>query len=139
MSETPKHYLGRVPKDADLGPALNQICKEQGITRGSVTLIGALTKAALGFYDQETFSYETHEVNEPVEILAGLGNVSLKDGEPFVHLHLTLGRGDCTTLGGHTMPGCIVFACEVCIQELPGEDLVRGFDEPTKLPLWERW
>jgi hypothetical protein len=35
------------------------------------------------------------------------------------------------------MPGCPVFAAEACIIQLLGTPLVRGFDEPTGLPLWK--
>ena len=53
-----------------------------------------------------------------------------------MHLHLTMGKSDLSVIGGHAMPGCTIFAAEACIIPLEGEDLVRGFDEPTGLPLW---
>lgn len=131
------HFMGRLPKGSDLLESLNALCAEQNITRGSVQLIGALEKAALSFYLQDKKEYVSHDFDEPNEILAGLGNVSIKDGKPFVHLHLTLGMEDMRCVGGHAMPGCVVFACEAIIQPLEGAPLVRGFDEPTGLPLWE--
>jgi hypothetical protein len=130
------HFLGRLPKGGDLLESLNTICADRGYTRGTVQLIGALEKAALGFYRQAEQRYVSHEVDENVEILAGLGNISIKDGKPFVHLHLTLGREDGTCLGGHAMPGCIVFACEAALLPLEGPELVRAPDQPTGLPLW---
>jgi predicted DNA-binding protein with PD1-like motif len=75
-------------------------------------------------------------VNEHVEILSGQGNVSLKDGKPFVHLHLVLGRSDGSCLGGHAAAGCKIFACEAAILALDGPALVREPDEATGLALW---
>jgi len=82
--------LVRLPKGEDLLAALVTICREQGITKGHISLIGALEKAVLGYYPQDTRQYVTHTLDTGTEILAGLGNVSLKDGEPAIHLHLTL-------------------------------------------------
>ncbi len=134
---TQHHFIGRLPKDGDLLESLGALCRERECTRGSVQLIGALQRARLGFYLQQEQRYLTHDVAANSEILVGLGNISLKDGQPFVHLHLTLGLENGTVLGGHAMTGCIVFAAEVVLQPLDGEPLVRELDAPTGLPLWK--
>ncbi|AGW15078.1 PPC domain-containing DNA-binding protein [Megalodesulfovibrio gigas] len=132
------HLLKRLPKGADLLDALTAVCKEHNITRGSVQVIGALEKAMLGFYLQDEQRYINHAVDENVEILIGVGNVSIKDGEPFIHLHLTLSRHDGSCLGGHAVAGCPIFAAEACILQLEGDPLVRGLDEATGLYLWTK-
>lgn len=45
------------------------------------------------------------------------GNVSLKDGEPFVHVHVVLSRKDMTTLGGHLIKGRVNPFIELVIEE----------------------
>ncbi len=130
--------LVRLPKGEDLLTALIAVCREKNITKGHVSLIGALEKAVLGYYPQDTRKYVTHTLDAGTEILAGLGNVSLKDGQPIVHLHLTLLQGDFTITGGHAMSGNIIFACEACITPLAGPSLHRGLDAATGLPLWEQ-
>lgn len=131
-----KKILTRLPKGGDLVKELTRVARENNITRGTVQVIGALENAELGFYNQLTFEYEPHHVNENVELLAGVGNISLKDGEPFVHLHLTLSDNKGAALGGHAMEGCIIFAAEAFLREVKGEPLERVLDEPTKLFLW---
>lgn len=126
----------RLATDADLLSALTETVREAGITKASVQLIGAVRRAELGFYHQDTKTYETHVFDKPLEIIAGMGNVSIKDGEAFVHLHLCLGDEVGACFGGHAMPGCVVFACEAVIRELPGDAPVRQLDETTGLPLW---
>ena len=98
--------------------------------------IGALQEARLAFYDQHERAYEEFAVSEAVELLALVGNVSQRDGATAVHAHATLGRHDGSCLGGHVMPGCVIFACELVLQELVGESLERVYDEQTGLPLW---
>jgi predicted DNA-binding protein with PD1-like motif len=129
--------LGRLPKGGDLLAALCARCAEQGVRRGGVQVIGALERARLAYYRQREQRYVERTFDRHLEILAGLGNVSLKDGEPFVHLHLTLGDEDFGCLGGHALPGCVVFAAEALILPLEGPALVRAPDKPTGLPLWQ--
>ncbi|MBG0776558.1 MAG: DNA-binding protein [Desulfovibrionaceae bacterium] len=130
-------FMGRLPKGADLVEALNALCAERKITRGTVQCIGALTRARLAFYRQDRFTYAEREVAEPMEIVSGQGNVSIRDGMPFVHLHLVLSDETFRCMGGHALPGCEIFACETVITPLAGPALVRTFDAPTRLPLWE--
>ena len=129
--------LVRLPKGADLLDALRDACATRGITKAAVQVIGALEHARLGYYLQDERRYVSYGLPEHCEILCGAGNVSLKDGAAFVHLHLTLSRSDGSCLGGHAMAGCPVFAAEALLLPVPGADLARGFDEATGLQLWQ--
>lgn len=132
-----KHVLTRLNKDADLVEEVTRVAREHGITKGVVQVIGALQRAELGYYHQDRREYESHPVEKNVELLAGVGNLSLLDGELFAHLHLTLSDESGAALGGHAMPGCVIFAAECFIREVEGADLVREYDEPTGLKLWK--
>jgi hypothetical protein len=98
--------------------------------------IGALQTARLSFYDQATHEYGEFPVDAPVELVGLLGNVSRRDGATAVHAHATLAGHDGACVGGHVAPGCVIFACELILQELVGEPLERVHDEVTGLPLW---
>lgn len=136
---TGKRIMGRLPKGSDLLEALTGICHEQGIRLGGVRAIGAVSRARIGYYDQAARVYNFLELKQDLEILALMGNVSLKDGKPFVHAHLTLGDAQGRAFGGHLAEGCEVFACEFELTEyLADEPLARGWDEPTGLMLWTK-
>lgn len=130
-------FLLRLPKGQDLLAALKTACVERGVTKAHLQVIGALECAKLGYYMQDERRYVSYGLDEHCEILCGAGNVSLKDGEAFVHLHLTLSRADGSCLGGHALEGCPIFAAEAFVQPVPGPALARGFDEPTGLYLWQ--
>jgi predicted DNA-binding protein with PD1-like motif len=70
------------------------------------------------------------------EIVGFVGNVSLRDGRPFLHAHATFADVSGATIGGHLLRGCVVFAAEVMIRELGDVSLVRAHDEETGLALW---
>ena len=134
-----RRFMGRLAKDGDLLTQLTAICREQGVTLGSVRAIGALSRARVGYYDQEARVYQYLDFPQDLEILALVGNVSLKEGQPMVHAHLTLGDAQGRALGGHLAEGCQVFACEYELTEYLAEGpLERGFDQPTGLMLWTR-
>jgi predicted DNA-binding protein with PD1-like motif len=43
-----RHLLFRLPKTADLVPALTDFCAREKVTRGMISLIGALECAEIG-------------------------------------------------------------------------------------------
>ena len=96
-----------------------------------------MKKARLGYYNQQDQEYCFFDLNQALEITNLTGNISIKDGAPVVHAHVTFSDKDGHAYGGHLAPGTIVFACEVAIQVLDGQKFERGFDQETGLPLWK--
>ncbi len=135
-SKTGRVFVGRLAHGADLLAELTRIAAERGVSAGRVEVIGAVKKARAGYYDQEKKQYGFRDFDEPLEILALIGNVSLKDGAPFVHAHVTLGDEEGRAFGGHLAEGTVVFAAEFRMEELPGAKLNRVPDETTGLALW---
>ncbi len=134
-----RKIMGRLAKGDDLLQALTAICQELSLTLGEVKAIGAVSRARIGYYHQNSRNYEWLDLDRPLEILALEGNISLKDGKPFVHAHLTLADGAGKAFGGHLAEGTTVFAAEFVIQELKSEQsLNRQMDEETGLFLWTK-
>jgi predicted DNA-binding protein with PD1-like motif len=132
-----RRIMGRLAKGDDLLAALEKLAREHHITLGEVTAIGAVSQARIGYYNQEERTYYFLDFDRHLEILALVGNISLKDGQPMVHAHVTLGDSEGRAFGGHLATGTLVFACEFAIQEHVSEiTLARQMDEPTGLLLW---
>ena len=128
--------IGQLPHGSDLYDGLTEISRKANIRLGRITGIGATTFARVAFYDQNTKQYNPLEFPGAMEILNLTGNVSLRDGKPFVHVHIVLGDPEGRTFGGHLLPGTKLFACEVSIDEFEGEKLSREFEQRTGLYLW---
>jgi predicted DNA-binding protein with PD1-like motif len=127
----------RLPPGADLLEELNKLVRAEGIELGALSGIGALRKAAVGIFDAENREYITNNFDEELEICALTGNVSLKEGEPFVHAHLALSDRRGHGFGGHVMPGCEIFVAEVIVWEFEGGRLEREpREECGGLALW---
>jgi predicted DNA-binding protein with PD1-like motif len=132
-----KVFMGKLAHGADLWEELTDICIREEIRLGRIEAFGAVQKAKLGFYHQKTRNYESFALDRPLEITKLIGNISLKEGKPMVHAHVTLADKDGSAYGGHLMPGTIIFACEFLIQVFEGPIFNRKLDEQTGLPLWE--
>jgi predicted DNA-binding protein with PD1-like motif len=132
-----KELAVRLEHDADLVQSITELARSNRVEAGSFTAIGALKRARLGYYDQKNHGYREMKIDAPHEMASCIGNVSLKDGEPFVHVHVVLADETGNTKAGHLLEG-IVFAAEVHLHELEGPRLERKYDEATGLSLWPR-
>jgi hypothetical protein len=129
-------FLGRLPYRSDLLESIGTFCTEKGLQAAFVSAIGAVERATVGFYNQREQKYERVSFDEPLELVTLSGNLSTKDGKPFVHAHVVLSRGTGETVAGHLMSPTTVFAGEAFVVELCGEPLARELDEQTGLALW---
>jgi len=137
--EQGKRYIGQFSYQSDLLLALNDLCRQKNIRLGVFSVIGALTKAELGYYDQGNQKYvKCVSLDKKLEITSCLGNVSLKDEEIFIHAHVTLADHTGQCYGGHLMPGAIIYVAEYYLEELTGGELKRSRDQETGLSLWPK-
>jgi predicted DNA-binding protein with PD1-like motif len=120
----------------DLLEGLTAGVNELGLRAGTLQVIGAVSRLVVGYYDQTAREYLPHAYEGRYEIASGLGNVSVKDDQAFVHLHVVASGADWNTVGGHVMPGCVVFLGEGYVRALDGEPPVRNFDDETGLLAW---
>lgn len=126
----------RVKHNSNFIQFITDLAVEKKIKVATFTAVGALKWAKLGFYDQLKHEYQEIKLDSPFEIACCLGNISIKDGKPFVHAHAVLADKKGDTKAGHLLEGK-VFAAEVHLRELKGAKLERKYDVITGLSLWE--
>ena len=132
----PQEYLIRAEQGVDLKIYIESQARRLGIKLAVVTCIGSVRRASLAYYDQVRKIYlSPREFNTPHEIVSCNGNVSLKDGKEFAHLHMVLSDIDGKAFGGHVMDA-EVFAAEIHLRGVEGE-LKRELDDSTGLALWK--
>jgi predicted DNA-binding protein with PD1-like motif len=131
--------MGRLKKGDDLLGALQQICSGQEIRLGDIRALGAVKNARIGYYYQDGREYNFVDLAQHLELLALVGNVSIKDGKPFLHAHVTFANSQGQAFGGHLAQGTEVFACEYTITEyLSNAPFERVHDDETGLALWKQ-
>jgi predicted DNA-binding protein with PD1-like motif len=111
---------------------LLDIAKREGIKTAEVDAIGGVNKLRLAYFNNKAKKYEEHQYDEFLEVASLKGNVTLKDGQPFLHLHGTFGRRDMSVLGGHVISGTVFPLLEVVFTPTENRAL-RRFDDETGL------
>ncbi|GAA5501761.1 hypothetical protein Dxin01_01500 [Deinococcus xinjiangensis] len=114
---------------------MNSFARREGLEAASFTSLGAMSRVTFGFYDFEKGEYEPIKLDEQVEVLSLIGNVSRKDdGSPQVHPHIVVGRRDGAAMGGHLLEGHVKPTLEVTLTEEPA-NLRRRYNAKMGLPL----
>jgi uncharacterized protein len=129
-------FVGRLETGSDLVEEIERYCAERGIRAAQVTAVGAMRRVRFAYYRQEAKEYLELGSDTHHELTSFVGNISERDGRPFLHAHASFADADGATVGGHLLRGCQVFVAEVMIRELGDVSLVRIHDEETGLALW---
>ena len=68
----------------EVAEALDAFCNEMGILAGTVNGLGAVSEATFRFLDPATMKYVDKTFSEQMEITNLTGNISQKDGKPYL-------------------------------------------------------
>lgn len=135
-----RSLIGRFKEGKDLLQSIIEFCQRNSITQGTFILMGATMSQNISYYSQTEKKFMPCNLLNSLgrlEIASCIGNISLRDGQLAVHAHITLADEEGRAYGGHVNAGTILFAGEIFVTELLGEQLHRGEDvERTGLPLW---
>jgi predicted DNA-binding protein with PD1-like motif len=131
-----RRLLGRLPHGKDLIISIGDFCTASDIQTATFSVIGAVSSATIGVYDQKQHVYVTFTEHADMEIVNCIGNVSLEDKTPVIQSHIVLADEHGKITGGHLFSETILFAGEIDLQEMIGEPLERVYDEKTGLMLW---
>lgn len=100
---------------------LKSLAAEESLAAASLTAIGAVEGATLGWYDLDAQEYRSIPVSEQAEVLSLVGDIARgPDGGPAVHAHAVLGLRDGSTRGGHLLEAVVRPTLEVVLTESPG-------------------
>lgn len=109
-----------------------RIAIREHIKSARVEAIGGVDRAVVAYFNHRTKKYEEHDYEEFLEVTSMLGNITLKGGKPFLHLHTTLGRSDMSVIAGHLISARVHPFLEVVITRTENT-AVREFDKKTGL------
>ena len=135
QTETKRVIFARMEPGEDVLETIETVAAEYGIKSGQVSLIGAISGATLGYFHIKANEYRDFIIDEDVEVVSCIGNISTLNGKSMVHAHMIVADETGKCYGGHLMPGCRVsVTIELVIIEA-AEELTRARDERTGLNL----
>lgn len=130
-------YILSVDNHQEISEALAAFCREKDIRSGIVGGIAAISQATFRFLDTAIKQYVDKTFEEQMEITCLTGNISRKDGEVYLHLHVTASRRDYTCIGGHLLTARVNGACELYVEDYGMDGVDRKFDPETGLNLYD--
>ena len=128
-----KDYFIYIEKNEKIIDTLTQFCMDQGITNANISGIGSVKKSEIGAYDTIAKAYIRKPIPKVWELVNFVGNVTLKDGAPFVHAHVVLSDHDMQTIGGHLFETTVAAVGEFFLQKFDGT-AYRKLNEDVGLP-----
>jgi predicted DNA-binding protein with PD1-like motif len=135
LNESPERTIAAILDRGDeVMSSLQRCAVEFGLVASRITAIGAFERATVGYFDWQTKTYEPIAVDEQVEVLSLVGDITLDGSQPKVHAHVVLGRRDGSTVGGHLLEAHVRPTLEVMIVDAPSY-LRREFDPASGITL----
>ncbi len=129
-------YVSRMVPGEDILKTIQEIASEKKISAGQLTLIGAISKTTLGYFDRQSKQYMSFTIDEDLEVVSCMGNISMtENGDYIVHAHMIVAdeKGKC--YGGHLMEGSIVSVTIELVINVFEDKLLRATDADTGLNL----
>lgn len=118
----------RLDKGDKIAESLLKAVKAERLTAASITGIGAVDDFEVGVFDLEKSDYNRIRYTGNHEINALVGNLTTKDGAPYLHLHITCTNQDGKVVGGHLLDGSISLTAEIFLQPFDAK-IERKYDE----------
>lgn len=109
----------------------SKIAEKENIKAGFIEAIGATNNFTLGTFNTLTKEYEFLTYKGDHEILSLNGNITRRDNNPHIHLHMICSSLDSKIIGGHLKEGYISITLEGCINIIDYElsrELNKTFD-----------
>lgn len=112
----------------------DRFAAEHELSASHFTGLGAFSDAVLGFFDVEQRQYERVPIDEQVEVVSFVGDVTCDAKAQKVHAHVVVAKRDGTAHGGHLLCAHVRPTLEVVVTESPTH-LHRETDAATGLAL----
>ncbi|OLB60752.1 MAG: hypothetical protein AUI11_12610 [Acidobacteria bacterium 13_2_20CM_2_66_4] len=80
--------------DDEAVKSLTSFAVNQRLAASHFTAIGAFSRAVVAYFDWSAKQYRHISIDEQVEVLSLMGDVTIEDGKPKVHAHVVLGKAE---------------------------------------------
>ena len=122
-------------KGDNINKTFESFAEVKGIGCAWLNGIGALENPEIGYYSLEEKAYHRKTFKGEYELTSLIGNITLKEGKPFSHTHITFSDTEFRVFGGHLFNANITAAGEF-IMQFGSDEINREMNAEIGLPLW---
>ena len=126
----------RLDKGDDITESVYKVAEKEGVKAATVSGIGATDDFTVGVFDISKKAYKEYVYKGNHEINSLIGNITEKDGKPYIHLHITATGDECKVVGGHLIKGVISLTGEIVITVIDGA-ILREFNDELGINRWK--
>ncbi len=130
------HYVVRIDRGEEVLDKLTEFCRQENIFSAGLYGIGATDRVIIGLYSVDNKQYHKTELLGEMEITSLIGNISMKDDAPYLHLHINVCNQDMKVFGGHLNECHISATCELIVTP-GGSGINRNLDPVTGLNVYQ--
>ncbi|MDD3411447.1 MAG: DNA-binding protein [Eubacteriales bacterium] len=125
----------RMDKGEEIVETLTHLAKRENLRLAEISGIGATNDFTVGLYNLAEHEYHANTFEGDHEIVSLLGTLTIRHGEPYLHLHMSCAEGDGSVVGGHLTRAVVSATCEVVLRLSQGR-VERRHDEDVGLNLF---
>ena len=118
-----------------INKSLTEISVKENISNAWINGIGAIDSVEVGYMDVVNKKYQKRKFNDNYELISLIGNITIKDGVPFVHTHITFSDTEYKVFGGHLFDAKITATGEI-ILTVADSKIDRQFNENVGIHTW---
>ena len=125
----------RLDPGEEICESLLALAQKEHIALAEISGLGAVDGLTLGMFDTAQRRFHLRQLQGAYEITALAGTLTEKEGQPFLHLHVTAGAIDDAggpAVGGHLCRAVVGITAEIVVRVIPGR-VSRRFDEAAGL------
>ena len=122
-------------KGDNINKTFESFAEVKGVGCAWLNGIGALENPEIGYYSLEDKTYYRKTFKGEYELTSLIGNITLKEGKPFSHTHITFSDTEFRVFGGHLFNANITAAGEF-IMQFGSDEINREMNTEIGLPLW---
>ena len=122
-------------KGDNINKTFESFAEVKGVGCAWLNGIGALENPEIGYYSLEDKAYHRKTFKGEYELTSLIGNITLKEGKPFSHTHITFSDTEFRVFGGHLFNANITAAGEF-IMQFGSDEINREMNAEIGLPLW---
>lgn len=131
-----KDYVLVFADDDEVLSGITEFANKYNVKSAHITAIGAFKKATSGWYDETKKAFKLHHINQQAELVSLIGNISLFNGKPVVHVHFAVGLPDGKLEGGHLIEAYTFPTVEMFITVYP-TPIYKKLNQQTNLNLMD--
>ena len=128
-------YVLRLDPGEEIVDGLIRLAEQEKIQLASVTGLGAANDITVGIFNNAEKQFQARHCQGEYEIASLVGSITRKDGEPYLHLHITCGSPTTGEVYAGHLAKCVISAtAELFVQTWDGQ-VGRRFSDRIGLNL----